>query len=162
MKFAVFGLGNKTYEHFNAMGKLATRSWRSLEGSEFIFLELETTMPTWKTTSLPGRRRSGARFVQSSTSRLRVKSLTQGSMSTRHLGRGTSRRTRCTQGRWLGSDRMSLRGHLLMSRTHSWLPSPRTGTCTTREAEEPVFTSSWTLPGVGSGTMPETTWLSTQ
>merc|ERR1719429_171279 len=31
MKYAVFGLGNKTYEHFNAMGKLADRKLEELE-----------------------------------------------------------------------------------------------------------------------------------
>jgi len=55
MKFAVFGLGNKTYEHFNAMGKLADRKLEELGGKRVHVLgvgdddaNLEDDFITWK------------------------------------------------------------------------------------------------------------------
>jgi len=55
MKFAVFGLGNKTYEHFNAMGKLADTRLEELGGKRVHVLgvgdddsNLEDDFITWK------------------------------------------------------------------------------------------------------------------
>jgi len=55
MRFAVFGLGNKTYEHFNAMGKLADRKLEELGGKRVHVLgmgdddaNLEDDFITWK------------------------------------------------------------------------------------------------------------------
>ena len=55
MKYAVFGLGNKTYEHFNAMGKLADRKLEELGGKRVHVLgvgdddaNLEDDFITWK------------------------------------------------------------------------------------------------------------------
>jgi len=55
MKFAVFGLGNKTYEHFNAMGKLADKKLEELGGKRVHVLgvgdddaNLEDDFITWK------------------------------------------------------------------------------------------------------------------
>merc|ERR1719445_2085421 len=55
MRFAVFGLGNKTYEHFNAMGKLADKRLEELGGKRVYTLgvgdddsNLEDDFITWK------------------------------------------------------------------------------------------------------------------
>jgi len=55
MKFAVFGLGNKTYEHFNAMGKLCDRRLEELGGKRLHTMgvgdddaNLEDDFITWK------------------------------------------------------------------------------------------------------------------
>jgi len=55
LKFAVFGLGNKTYEHFNAMGKLADTKLESLGGKRVHVMgvgdddsNLEDDFITWK------------------------------------------------------------------------------------------------------------------
>merc|ERR1719285_644247 len=55
MNFAVFGLGNKTYEHFNAMGKFADKKLEDLGGKRIHVLgmgdddaNLEDDFITWK------------------------------------------------------------------------------------------------------------------
>ena len=52
MKYAVFGLGNKTYEHFNAMGKLADRKLEELGGKRVHVLGVGDDFYTFKSNNI--------------------------------------------------------------------------------------------------------------